>query len=150
LSALSACYAPKAHTKPSKPISAADAKIPEGEQVHVWVEPKPNACPDATLPAPGETPAEEEAKRQQLVRSMRPGFRTCFERFVDRHPWTSGGRVRLELRLDCEGKVTRMRAAANNIDRAMTACLMRVARAARFEPPSAGIGVVSIPTTFKP
>jgi hypothetical protein len=148
--ALAGCHAPKASTNGMKPVAAADAKISPGEQVHVWVSPKPTQCPDATLPAPGQTPPEETARRGQLVRRMKPAFRTCFERFMDRHPWSSGGRVRLELGVDCEGRVTRMRAAAGNIDRAMAACLMRVALATRFDPPSAGIGIVSIPMTFKP
>ena len=148
--ALSGCYAPKAGTKRSRPVSAADAAIPkERDHVHLWVSPKPNQCPDATLPAPGQTPPEEEAKYAAAVHGMRPAFRACFTAFTARHPWSSGGSAKLALSVDCNGQVTRMRAVVNGIDRAMAACLMRAALATPFEPPSAGIARVDVPVTFE-
>ncbi len=146
---LAGCHGPKPGAQGSRPVTVADAEV-QREHVHVWVSPKPNRCPDAKLPAPGETPARESARYTELVRGMRPAFRACFERFVDRHPMTSGGSVRLALSVDCAGRVTRMRAAVKNVDRAMTACMMRAALATRFDPPTAGIAVVSVPITLKP
>jgi hypothetical protein len=58
--------------------------------------------------------------------------------------------VRLTLGVDCEGRVTRMRAVVQNVDRAMTACMMRAALATRFDPPSAGIAVIDVPVALKP
>jgi hypothetical protein len=146
---LAGCSGPRAGAKGARPVTPADAEI-QREHTHVWVSPKPNRCPDARLPAPGQTPARERARTTELVRGLRPAFRACFERFVDRHPLTSGGSVRLTLGVDCEGRVTRMRALVRNVDRAMTACMMRAALATRFDPPSAGIAVVDIPTTLRP
>lgn len=148
-SALTGCYGPKTASKRTKPVSAADAEIPsERDHLHLWVSPKPNRCPDARLPAPGQTPPGEVASYAEAVRGMRPAFRACFSDFTLRHPLRSGGSAKLALGVDCNGRVTRMRAVVNGIDRAMTACLMRAALATRFEPPSAGIAVVNVPAKF--
>jgi hypothetical protein len=149
LAALAGCSGPRAGAKGARPVTPADAEI-RREYTHVWVSPKPNRCPDARLPAPGQTPARESARSTELVRGLRPAFRACFERFIDRHPLTSGGSVRLTLGVDCEGRVTRMRAVVQNVDRAMTACMMRAALATRFDPPSAGIAVIDVPVALKP
>jgi hypothetical protein len=150
-SALGGCYATKAGAKRSRPVSAADSALPKDrDHVHLWVSPKPNRCPDATLPAPGQTPPEEEAKNAAAVHGLRPAFRACLTSFTARHPWSSGGSAKLALSVDCNGQVTRMRAVVNDIDRAMAACLMRAALATRFEPPSAGVALVNIPVTFDP
>ena len=144
------CVAPTPGETRVAPMAPADTAIPgEGEQVHVWTNPDPNRCPDATLPAPGETPEGEVKKSREVVLGLRPAFHACFKQFIDRHPFFGRGSVRLAVGVDCEGKVNRVRAAVSGMDRAMAACVMRAAVATRFEPPSAGIAVVSVPATFK-
>jgi hypothetical protein len=136
-------------TSPVKPIPPRDAAIPEGEAVHNWVRPQQNQCPDARLPAPGETTPEEEASYRKTLVGLRPAFALCAKPFFDRHPFFSAGGVRLTLGVDCEGEVVSARAAAQGLDRAMVACLMRAAVTTRFDPPRAGIARVGVPATFR-
>ena len=147
--ALGGCRAPAPKTQaPARPVAPADATLPEEELEHRWVSPKPNRCPDVPFPAPGQVSPQELAAQRQATLAMRPALQACGRQFLDRHPFTDGGTIRVTIVIDCEGEVTRVTGATRDTDRAFAACVMRTAVLTAFNPPSAGIGRIQLPVTF--
>lgn len=147
---LAGCRAPakEAHA-PSSAVAPADAALPGEEQVHRWVSPKPRRCPDVAFPAPGQVSAEEEAARRRSALGMRAALQTCGRQFIERHPWSNGGTIRVTVVIDCDGDVTQVTAVTRDTDRAFAACVMRTAVLTPFDPPSAGIARLDLPITFR-
>jgi hypothetical protein len=143
------CRAPESKTQtPAAPVAPADAVLPDDEQVHRWVSPKPNRCPVVPFPAPGQVPPDEEAARRTSALNMRPALQTCGREFLARHPYSDGGTIRVTLVIDCEGDVTAVTGATRDTDRAFAACVMRAAVLTPFDPPSAGIARLGVPVTL--
>lgn len=80
---------------------------------------------------------------------MRAALQACGRQFVERHPASNGGTIRITVVIDCEGDVTRVTGVTRDTDRAFAACVMRTAVLTPFEPPSAGIAKLDLPVTFR-
>jgi len=83
----------------------------------------------------------------KVIAAMRPGFRQCYQRFLNRVP-TASGRVRLAIHVNCSGEIPSVRATAYGIDRETVACMLVTIAQARFDPPEGGASVVNVPVTF--
>lgn len=84
----------------------------------------------------------------KVVSEMRPGFRDCYVRALDRNA-QAGGSVRLAFRVNCEGFISRIRGRVNGrLDEDAIRCMFSVAKNARFEPPHGGAAVVNIPVNL--
>lgn len=147
--ALSGCRARAAKAQtPERPVAPSDALLPAGELEHRWVSPKPNRCPDVPFPAPGQVPPQEEAEQRTSVLGMRSALQACGRQFLERHPFSTGGTIRVTLVIDCEGDVTRVTGLTSDTDRAFAACVMRTAVLTPFKPPSAGIARLYLPVAI--
>jgi hypothetical protein len=79
---------------------------------------------------------------------MRPGFRACYQEFVDRVRLPLSPSLRLSMHVDCTGRVIKIRALANGFDEDTVTCLLQTAASGRFDPPEGGGSVVNFPVTF--
>jgi len=142
------------------------------DQAFDWHSPKPNACvvgskapdltasstPSSSTNAAGAILEASSAARAsttgrmvgnaaQVIADMRTAFRSCFQDLLARDRLAEGT-VRLDLHVDCEGKVTSIHAAAHGLDRETVSCMFaRVARS-RFAPPDGGWARIQVPVTF--
>ena len=82
----------------------------------------------------------------QVVASMRPGFRACFQQLLDRQGVP--GKVRLSIHVNCAGEISSIRAIASGLDEETVACMFRTVVSKRFDPPEGGASVVNVPVTF--
>jgi hypothetical protein len=82
---------------------------------------------------------------------MRPGFRACFQRFLDRRRGAVGGGklgARLSIHVGCDGAITAIRATTRLLDEDTITCMFATIRPNRFDPPEGGSSVVNVPVTF--
>jgi hypothetical protein len=104
---------------------------------------------DAAPPDGGAGPASRNiTNAADVVGAMRPRFRACYQALLEHRNPRAAGRVRLRLRVDCEGRIRSMDAEASGVDRETVECMFATARGDRFDPPEGGSAVVSIPVTF--
>ena len=79
---------------------------------------------------------------------MRPALQTCGRQFLERHPASTGGTIRVTAVIDCEGYVSLVTGVTSDTDRAFAACVMRTVVLTPFDPPSAGIARLNLPVSF--
>jgi hypothetical protein len=85
----------------------------------------------------------------RVVAGLRPGFRQCYVREIERNA-DAQGNIRLTLRVGENGEVLSVQAAAGgNLGSAMVACIQARAGAAQFKPPEGGSAAVVVPVIFR-
>lgn len=82
-----------------------------------------------------------------VVSGMRHGFKLCYQDQL-RRDLRAAGKVRVKLRIGCDGSVVSVHATEEGIDEATVNCMVDVIRVARFDPPVGGFAWIAVPVTF--
>jgi hypothetical protein len=81
---------------------------------------------------------------EAVVAGLRPGFRACYTRGLDKYP-DAEGRVRLVLHVGPNGEVTSVDATGGTLPAEIVGCMASRARLAQFTPPEGGSAAVVVP-----
>jgi hypothetical protein len=159
--ALPCCVGPQSTYAQDVDAEAADVLLLDRERDYQWIGHPAPRCPRTAHST--KLPDIERPSRlliiapprqghitnaAQVLVNMRTGFRDCYYDFMRRRHGSSGGRVRLAFRVDCDGTITAIRARARGVDRETVACMFRASAGMRFRAPEGGASVVRVPVTF--
>lgn len=139
------------------------------ERHYRWTSPVPSPCPprpevygqvaSGCASAAGGTCGKAATSKPlagavsnaaQVIKSMRPGFRACYQGFIDRVPLPVKANLRLSMYVDCTGKVVEIQAVASMLDQEALTCVFKIAASGHFDPPEGGSSVVHVPVTYVP
>jgi hypothetical protein len=87
------------------------------------------------------------ANAAKTVSLMRPDFRTCYQRLLDRRA-DSQGSVYLTIHVNCHGDVSWIHGARQGLDSSILPCLFDAVSRARFDPPPSGWANVRVPVNL--
>jgi hypothetical protein len=153
---------PPSRACPPSAIASESGSLANGASVPLnWPAEVPGSAAKAPRPRPGATSARTGSPRSKstsgaianaarIVGSMRPGFRACFQRFLDRRHVEPGWKlgVRVAIYVGCDGSITGIRTSTRLLDAEAITCMFRTIRPNRFNPPEAGSSVINVPVTF--
>jgi hypothetical protein len=113
-----------------------------------WVSPTHRSCPPSSpTVAGGGVRPPTVGNAALVVTGMRAGFRDCYQEELHRD-LAAQGTVRLTLSINCEGLVTSVHAATEDLSSALVSCLSAVAGSGQFAAPDGGSAVIQMPVTF--
>ncbi len=142
---------PSVPPTPSTRASDLQSRPVQAGQEYTWKSPTSVVCPPVSLVRPdGGAPVSvggEVANASQVVAGMRRRYRNCFNALLARDR-NAEGHVDLTYRIDCEGRVTTMKAISRGLDHEAIECLFRTGEQARFDTPAGGSAVIKVPVTF--
>jgi hypothetical protein len=102
---------------------------------------------DPVVPSVQSPTGGNIANAAQVVSSMRPGFRHCYQRALNNHGRFSAS-VRLSLRVDAGGRIASVTGRGTNAPREMIECFFVEVGRHMFEPPAGGAAIVNVPVNL--
>ena len=107
------------------------------------------AGPQGRASIGSETTVGVVSNASQVVAGMRPGFRSCYQRYGLAENPDAAGSIRLTIRVGAGGEVAGVSASASgSLPAAVVSCVQTRARAGQFNVPEGGSAVVVVPVTF--
>ncbi|HEY3254256.1 MAG TPA: AgmX/PglI C-terminal domain-containing protein [Polyangiaceae bacterium] len=96
-----------------------------------------------------ETTVGVVSNASQVVAAMRPGFRSCYQRYGLAENPDAAGSIRLTIRVGAGGEVAGVSASSSgSLPAAVLSCVQARARVGQFNAPEGGSAVVVVPVTF--